>query len=152
MPVDVTVQGADDLARLSRRLKEAGDKDLNRELRKGIQRATKPLKEAAKRSARERLPKRGGLNEWVAKSKFSVRTSSSQRSARVRLVASRGKTDERAINRGRLRHPVFGNRKVWVTQDVTPGWFTKPMVEGLAPVQREVLKVMDDITKKVAHG
>lgn len=29
------------------------------------------------------------------------------------------------LNRGEWRHPVFGNRDVWVTQRVTPGWFDR---------------------------
>lgn len=157
MNENIVVTGAEDLERLGRQLKELGDKELRRELFRGFARATKPLKADVKRSAVRSLPHRGGLNQWVADAKIATRTRVSGKSVGVRIAGSRSnkqqrKSDLNAINRGRLRHPVFGNRKVWVTQQVTPGWFTVPLVAGADVVRTELVQVMDDVAERLARG
>lgn len=143
----------DDLVKLGRRLKEAGDKELRRELFKAMNRSTRPLKLAARSSAVATLPRRGGLNEWVAK---NVRISSSNRltgrNPGVRIRASRKGSDIAAMDRGRLRHPVFGNRKVWVSQSIRPGWFTAPMVAGVGVAKREIVAAVEDVARRLEHG
>jgi hypothetical protein len=149
----VRVTGADDLERLGRQLKDIGDKELRRDLLRGIQRATRPLKDDIKDSARRNLPRRGGLNEWVAnQGKVSTRTSTAGRNVGVRVVADKKGSDLAAINRGRLRHPVFGNRKVWVTQLVPPGWFDQGTEDGAVRTQRELVEVFDDIAERLERG
>jgi len=148
--LDVTVRGADEIAHVSRLLREVGDKELRRDLYRGLNRATSPLKRAVKERARATLPSRGGLAARVASSSIAVRTRGGQHPG-VRLVA-RGKANLDRLDRGVVRHPVFGNREVWVSQQVTPGWFTEPLQEGVAPVQRELLDVLDDISRRLARG
>jgi hypothetical protein len=58
--------GRRQLRAVGKALREAADKEQKRELYKAVQRATKPIKEEIKQSARETLPHGGGLNEWVA--------------------------------------------------------------------------------------
>lgn len=156
MPADIVVRGAEDIAAVSKALRAMDDKELRREFHRGINRATKPLKEDAKANARATLPRRGGLNNFVAKTSLSTRTRSGQNPG-VRIVAQKTKkagrkSDVNAIDRGRLRHPVFGNRKVWVTQTVTPGWFTKPMENGAERVRKELLGVLDDVKGKIKRA
>lgn len=152
MSDDIRLVGAEDLERLGKQLKELGDKELRRELFRGFARATKPLKEAASDRAVRELPKRGGLNRWVAASKLATRTRVSGKNVGVRIVGTKKGSDVEAIDRGRLRHPVFGNRKVWVTQEVKPGWFTVAIQAGAPGVQRELVEVMDDVARKVERG
>jgi tape measure domain-containing protein len=83
----VEIKGADQLAALSKRLKELGDKDLSREFSRAITAATKPLVQDLRQSARETLPKRGGLNERVAKSQIRTQRRASSRTQGVRVVA-----------------------------------------------------------------
>lgn len=154
---NVIVTGAEELEVLGRQLKELGDKELRRDLFRGFSRATKPLKEDVRRSALRSLPSRGGLNQWVADAKLATRTRVSGKTVGVRIAGSRSnkqlrKSDLNAINRGRLRHPVFGNRKVWVTQMVKPGWFTDPLVAGADEVRQELVQVMDDVAERLARG
>lgn len=147
MDVDLRVEGAEQLEALARRLKEIGGKDLRRALLRGIERAVKPVKAAALVSARESLPRKGGLNERVAKSRLSTKRRLSGQDVSVRLVASGG--DLRRLDEGRVRHPVFGHRKVWVTQEVQPGWFSRP-AEAAAPlVRQELLAVFDDVREQI---
>lgn len=154
MPVEVTiVADTEKLARLSAVLKRVGDQQLRRELYRGIQRATVPMKAAARASALQRLPKRGGLAGKVASSKLSTRTRGG-RNPSVRIVASGG-VDLRSMDRGRLRHPVFGNRRVWVNQSVAARWFTDPMRATAPAARTEIAGVLDRVAvdiAKVLHG
>src|SRR6266700_6098635 len=146
--VTVTTRGADKLTRLGRALKDAGDKDLQRELRRAMQRGGKPLKDAARKGALERLPKRGGLAERVASSKFGVRTSTAGKGASVRIIGRSG-YDLQGMDEGLIRHPVWGNRKKWVSETVKPGWFSDAE-EAAAPQGRdELVKAIDDVAAKL---
>lgn len=142
MPADITIRGADQLALLSRRIKETGNGGLRRDLLRGIQRAAKPLKGVAQKSALDNLPHTGGLNEVVASSKFGVRTRTSGNSPGVRVVAVSGHDIESLDKRGQLRHPVFGNRDVWVSQQVRPGWFTAALAAQAPAVRVQIIAAM----------
>lgn len=148
MPVDVRVTGANQLADLAKQLKAIGNNDLRKELLAGIRKAAKPMAQSAKDRAERELPKAGGLNEVVAKSKFSTRTRTAGRTPGVRVVAS-NPHDIKALDRGRLRHPVYGNRNAWVTQKVTPGWFTDAMLDNADEVRREILAALDRVARKL---
>jgi hypothetical protein len=159
--MDLRLTGANQLADLAKDLKSVGDKDLRKELLKGLRNAAKPLaKEVAPRVAREGLPKHGGLNEFVASSKFGVRTRTTGQGAGVRIVGKKGTHDLAAMDRGRLRHPVWKRASerhrsaVWVTQLIEPGWWTKGMSDPvvLEPMREELLKVIDDVTRKLTRG
>lgn len=145
MTFEVEIKGdADKLAVLGHATKQLGDGALRKKLLGGIQRAARPLKTAAATSAATRLPRAGGLNTRVAASRFTTRTRSTPRSAGVTIVASKD-LDLRSLDRGRVRHPVFGNRSAWVNQQVTPGWFTGAMKAGTPIVRAEIGRVLDEV-------
>jgi hypothetical protein len=58
----------------------------------------------------------------------------------------------RSTNRGFVRHPVFGNREVWVTTRVPPGWFTEAMQNSAPKVRGEILEAMYDVARRIARG
>jgi len=150
VPVDVTVttRGADKLRRVAVAIKASGDKELRRELLRGMQRGGRPLKDAARRGALERLPRRGGLAERVASSKFGVRTSTTGKGASVRVVGRSG-YDLQGMDDGLIRHPVRGNRKVWVSQPVKPGWFSDAEEAAAPAVRDELVKSIDVVARKL---
>ena len=149
--VGLETRGADDLAKLARRLKEVGDKGLRRELYRGMQRATKPMKAAGRRAALADFPQRGGLNVRIARSRMSTKTRTAGKSLGVAIVVS-SPLDLKAIERGRVRHPVFGNRKVWVTQDVKPHVITGAFAADEPQARREILAAIGDVARKLeAH-
>jgi hypothetical protein len=149
VPVDLRVDGANKLDAISRQLKETGDKDLRKLLMSGMQRAGKPLKVAAAQAARDNLPRKGGLAEWVASSKFSVATRGG-RDPSVRIVARKVGHDLAALDRGRLRHPLFGNRRHWFNQQIRPGWFSDAMTAQAPAVRTEVVRVLDQVADAIA--
>jgi hypothetical protein len=144
----IEIKGAEQLATLSKRLKAAGDKELQRELSRGITQAMKPVPAAARASALKTLPSRGGLAQRVAKSQMRTVRRAGPRIAGVRLQA-KNSYGLGMLDRGINHHPVYGNRKVWVRQAVTPGWWTDP-TEAAAPLARsEVEKAMQTVANKI---
>lgn len=150
MADDVKVNGANQLAALTRRLKAAGEGGLKRDLLRGLREGTKPMVEAARSSALEHLPKQGGLNQEVASSKIAVRTRTSGGNPGVRVVGL-SKHNIAAMDRGRLRHPTFGHEP-WVSQHIKPGWWTDALMGEAPKVRQALLAVMDETTRRIAHG
>lgn len=154
MAADLNVYGAAKLGAVAKRLKETGDKDLRKELYRGIQRAAKPVRPALVEAARRNLPKRGGVNEYVAaylKTRIST-LANRPNDAAVRVTTTRKDVDIRGINRGRLRHPVFGNRKVWADTRVKAGWFQETVKAEAPAIRAEIVKVLDEVAEKIARG
>lgn len=148
---DLQITGADKFARVARELKRVGDKDLQKELYSAINRSTKPLRANAKKSAAANLPRAGGLNKRVARVRMSTRRQTGKNPG-VKIVA-RGMDQLAMLDKGRVRHPVWGNRGRWVNQPIpkAEGWFTKPMEAGAKDVRREIVKTLDVIAKKLAR-
>lgn len=150
MAVDIEIRGAEQLRAVALRLKAAGEsgKGLRKELLKGIQTATKGAKEDVKSSWSDRMPHRGGLSSRPLR--VATRTRTGGRSVGVRIVTTSGDGYSIArIDKGTLRHPVYGNRKAWVTQQVTPGVVTQPLEHAAPEVRREIVHAIDTTARKV---
>lgn len=141
------VRGADQFFAVGAALKSAGGGGLRRELLRGIRKEAKPVIAAARRGA-EILPQSGGLAAEIAGSKFSTRTRLTGGGAGVRIVGASADNLKR-IDAGTVRHPVYGNRAVWATQSVPPGWFTKSTQEVLPAVRAGVARVVTDVARRV---
>lgn len=148
---DVQVSGADELNRLARKLREAGDKTLQKELRAGLQRATKPIRADVTQSLADRLPRRGGLARKMAKARVTTRIRTSNRNTRLRIEVSspRGEDiDVRALDRGVIRHPTYGHRP-WVVQHIPAGAVSGPLERGAPMAQREAAAVLARVAKSL---
>ena len=112
--------------------------------------------DSGKRARMEARALRGaGLRESIAK---GVRIENRARGPRAGVtIKSRTsalpydqKKLPRHMNRGRWRHPVFGNRDVWVEQTFTPGWFDKPVREYRPKVRAAIEAEMAEWLELVA--
>ena len=157
VPLTVEAKGAQDFASLVRAMKDAGRKDLQGELYRALNRAAKPARPIIQESARQRLPKRGGYNDLVAKdARVSVGKKSTGKDVGVRLVG-RSRRDLRALERGILRWPVFPDAKnvprrewIWKVRRIRPGFFTDALAEHLPRhVRDEILQAIEDMKKKL---
>jgi hypothetical protein len=150
--MDLTIRGADQLGDLAKALRAAGDggKGLKRELHRGMNRATKPLRAEAQQAAKTRLPQSGGLAASVAKSKFSTRILTG-RNPGVSIQA-KGGSAAATTDRGFVKHPVFGNRSRWVTQSVEGGWFTKTMRGGAPVVRKELVEAIENVADQIRRS
>jgi hypothetical protein len=125
-------------------------------MRKGIRSGIAPVRKAVRATAVESLPSRGGLNQWVAKTRINLNVRVGSSSARVRITGGRnsagGQSDINAIDRGRVRAPSWGRkgRDDWHTQSVDPGFFTETIDEQdgfRAQVDAEVDRALETIRR-----
>jgi hypothetical protein len=145
----VASTGTAELARLSAALRATGRNDLRKELLRGLRNGAKPMVPAAREAALAALPKRGGLAADVAGAKWAVRTRLSGNPS-VRLTGGWASHDMAALDSGLLRHPVFGHRRRWVSQPIPPHWFTDAMNQLAPEFRDELLKVIDDMARRMA--
>jgi hypothetical protein len=144
--------GSTELAALAVRLKATGDKGLRVELLHGLKSGASPLVDKVAEAARSQLPHGGGLNEQVAGQKVKVQVRTGARTAGVRLTTSA--PDTKQTDSGIVRHPVYGNRKKWVTQKIpkAAGWWSKTLERGAPWVQPKLRESMDRIAEAIQRG
>ncbi len=148
--MELEVRGAEQLASLSKRLRSAGTagKGLRKELLAGIQRGAKPVKAAVEQSWASRAPHRGGLSQRPLR--IAARTRASGQKVGVRIVsASRDGYSLGAIDRGQVKHPVFGNRKAWSITQIQPGIITDPQERTAPDVRAEIVRAIESIARRV---
>lgn len=146
------VSGSAELAALAARLKAAGDGGLRLQLLRGIKVGADPLVGAVYYAALNQLPKRGGLNRQVAKQKVTVSVRLGARTAGVRLSTKAPDTEQ--TDSGFVRHPVFGNRKKWKTQQIPAamGWWSETLQRESPKVTGDVLAVMEKVSLEIQRG
>lgn len=145
---DFEVVGADQFLALSKALKHAGRTELRKELNKAMRDGAKPLIPKARAEAFKRLPQRGGFARQVSKEPARVQTRTG-RDPGVRVVVGKKRGGAQAANRGVIRHPVFGNRNVWVNQPVPPGWFDDTMQANAPEIRKALQQGIEDVAAKV---
>jgi hypothetical protein len=152
--VDIQITGGEQVAAIAAALKAEGQagKGLQKTVRASIRTSAKPLGKFVAVSAGRSLPRRGGLGYKVAGASVTVsgNVGSGGISAKLKLRAKG--YDLPAMDRGRLRHPVFGNRHVWVTQVVKPKVFTDPFMEGAPAIRQEIEKGLLEVAARIEKG
>ena len=142
------VNGEKQLAELGARLQGAANAGIRRAAAAQIRLAAKPLIPIIQESARESLPTRGGMNECVAKRRPRVSVKLGPRVQSVRITY---KGKGAPSDRGPWRHPVFGNREVWVAQEYVPaeGWWERGGEKGTPQAQVEMRAVLDEVAAEI---
>ncbi|MHB9862190.1 hypothetical protein [Streptomyces sp. YIM S03343] len=168
MPGDVRIIGTGQLLELQRRLRRAGHENIRSSMQRRIRRAAEPLRDDLQDSIRSLnirsqgggSGRRGGispttrpLRATIADAiRISVRTTGDP-GARVWVDKGRLPPDLRrmpdVINQGRIRHPVYGNRRRWATQWADPGWWDKPIRTHTDRIQREVERIREDVRRRI---
>lgn len=172
MTRDVRLLNTGSLLQLSRRLRAAGGENIRQSMHRRIRRAAEPLKEDLQSTIRglEIRPsgrsagKRGGpspttrpLRATIAQAiRISVRTGASP-GARVwvdkGLLPPDLKNMPKVLNEGpppgRVRHPVFGNKRRWSNQYVTPLWWDATVRRHTPRMEREVARIVDDVRRRL---
>ena len=154
--MEIQVVGVEQLAALARDLKAAGDRDLRKELFRGIQRGARPLKAEARAAALEELPKSGGLAARVATSKFTVNVRLGARNPSIRIKGTGytgsvtgNQIDLNSMDRGRIRHMTWGHNP-WKDQTIKPGWFSDRMeLAADTGVRAEILSACTTVANKL---
>jgi len=159
--MDLQVRGAQDFRALSRALKDAGAKDLTKELSRAISAAVRPVRDDARASARANLPRAGGLAEYVAGASIRTQRRTSARNPSITVTLSRrqahgpGKINLAGMDRGKFRHPVHGrpeetrDKWKWVTQQVDPGWWSEVVAKVADRSRNQIDASMRIIARKL---
>lgn len=87
----------------------------------------------------------------AAKARYKVQAVAGK-DPRIRITATSGgkKLDLERADEGTIRHMVWGNRRVWVSQKITPGWFTRPMEAQADEFRRALEGALDDIERDIS--
>jgi hypothetical protein len=123
-----------------------------KEIRQGIP----PIRKAIKANIMQELPKRGGLNVWVAKSRITAKIRRGSSSAGIAVKVGRnsagGRSDLRRIDDGRVRHLTWGHRP-WHSQTVNPNSITGGVTdEGTDQLHQAVLAAADKAAGVIVNG
>jgi hypothetical protein len=147
--------GAEQFAALSRRLKEAGETGLRRELYKALNEAAKPITREIRDPAHLRpyMPDRYA-ETLAADIRVSTVQSGSTRNPGVRIAATAGRARSRKVsqlNDGVLHHPLFGDRERWYPQlrGMKAGFFDDPCKQSGAQVRDKILGAMAATASKI---
>lgn len=134
------------------------DKSLPSKLRQALIDAARPAAEDAKRRVRA-LPVKGrgrtGLRARVARG-VEIQAGVA-RGLGVRIVTGMKDPDERKLPlylddpRG-WRHPVFGNRSIWVHQSTGGSWFRATIAEHRPQMARDLQQVLEDAAETIARA
>jgi hypothetical protein len=146
--VQVTVRGGNAAHALAKRLKALNDKDLQKELSRGVAKAMRPAAKEVKASVPEYMP--SGYAPTLTKA-LSLRTSNLASGLRITGTAKGNPRPRKVgdLNKGRLRHPLWGNRERWYTQTVRPRFFDEPLERQGTAVRTELDKVLAGVAAKI---
>lgn len=158
-PIELTGDGVK-LRALQRRLKEAGERGLTRELNKGLKAAVEPIA-AAERQAAQGLPSAKdagahGLRAALANS-IRIRMSSSKSNPGASVYIPRGtipgwkNPGKDTSKAGGWRHRVYGG-KTWVRQVSEPGWWPRTARTQSPQAKAKIRAAVEAVNRKVARG
>ncbi len=170
MGLNIRMTGGQKLQHVILRLKETGNEGLGKGMAAGLRIAARPLEPAVRAEVSRRMP--SGYAPTLSQSlRFRTTVRSFKYVARVTWrVYGDGQKERRdvpALNRGELRHPVFGRTRAlrrhavhkatskansWVFQRIPAGFVDGP-IKLLSPnVRREMDKVIDQVAAKITKG
>ena len=151
---DVEIVGRAQFVAVARKLSAMGKEGggLRRELNKQLNTAVEPLSQAVITHLGEYLP--SGYAPVLA-STLTVRAALSSGTAiGLRLTAkAKGVTRNRqirVINNGVLRHPVYGDRDVWVNQHVKPGFWDEPLTAAKDIPKEKLQEAVRNVIRRIA--
>lgn len=150
---DLEVVGNREFIEVSAKLKALG-KDgliLRRELRNELKDAAKPMGDAVRAHVEQYLP--SGYAPIIAAGLTVVPTTSLRgATAGLRLTGTAKGVKRRrhigTIDRGTLRHPVYGNPDVWVDQRVRPGFWRDPIIDEADEAQKQIREAIRKAIQK----
>lgn len=156
MPSQFEVRGVDKIEAVGRALRQAGDqgKGLRREVYAGANRSTKPVRKQMIDAIPAALPKRGGLAAEIHRTTTAsavVRTGG--RSVGASIKIRNRKHGVRRLNRGEVRHLVFGRKDSWVTQTkgIRAGFLDRPFRAAKPLVARQLMKALDEVASRIVR-
>lgn len=166
--MSIRLQDSGDLRRISRELRRMDNPEIKKRFRKELRAAARPLVPAVRASIRSIPSKRSyssdGLRARMSRAtRLEVKTTGRSAGVAIRVDGRKMPSGQKrlpalmegeGVQRGRRvdtrwRHPVFGNREVWVQQASHPYFF--PVMHRLGLTSRQsVTRVLDGISRDIS--
>lgn len=153
MGFEVRMSAPANLYSVRQALRQVGDAGLGKQMDAGFKAAVKPLGPEIIAEVPRAMP--SGYAPVLSRSlsfRLASRTAKQSTELRYRVYGD-GQAERRdvpSLNRGRLRHPVYGRRRqAWVDQKVRPGFVDEPFRRLAPKVQKEMLAVLDSVTAQL---
>ncbi len=169
MTLEVSIVGAATLKKVAAQMQAEGRKDLSREMGKALNQATQVVRVAIAEEADEVMPSEGGYRSLFSRSlRHRVSRRNGGQSAQLILATYADGTSERrdikALNRGVLRHPVYGrSRRVksgvragtiipnpWAVTTIRAGFHTRGTAKAMDLAQAELTDVIENYAGRLA--
>jgi hypothetical protein len=156
MSLEVRIQGAATFHEVAARMRAEGRRDLSRSMGQAMSKAADPVKVRVREEAVRTMPKGGGYSGLFSKSlKFRTEKRQGGQSATVRLITfadgKKERRDIRALEGGRLRHPVWGHRSSpWAVTGIRPGFHRRGTEHAMDEAQKQLAAVVDDYARRLA--
>ena len=147
MSVNASVQ----LRASAARLRAAGERNIRLAMVRNLRAAAQPIIPLLQESARDSLPKAGGLNEAVAAQKPKVVIRTTGRSAGVSI---RSKVRGNYTDTGQWRHPVFSkDRTRWVKSPqsfpAAKDWWARGARKGELPAKAAMNGILTEVAADI---
>lgn len=148
-----------DLKQIARELRKMDDKELLRRFRKDLRASAAPLVPAVRRSIRAIPSKRpytaAGLRGQMSRAtSLQVKTAGRQASVTIRVDGRKMPAGAKAVQsymegvKPRWRHPVYGNRAVYVQQPPSP-YFYRTVASAGPRARAAVARVLNQVSKDI---
>jgi hypothetical protein len=148
-----------DLQRVARELRRMDDAELKKRFRKELRAAAAPLVPKVRAAIRAVPSTRGyspaGLRGALSQAtRLELKTAGRQAGVAIRVDGRKMPSHMKSLpamleGKKGFRHPVFGNRDVWVNQTPHPYFYTALRVAGPAS-RRAVSRVLDGISRDIS--
>lgn len=164
MGLDIRLAGVDEVLKLAKQIKATGDRGLGREMARALNAAIDPVKESIATEAGRTMP--SGYRATLTASlrhRRTQRTAAREASLRLTTVGE-GRKEQRdlvRLNKGELRHPVFGrSRKTkrgrrknpWATTEIRAGFHDRGVKDAGPEAEKRLEHVLDDFADRLAKG
>lgn len=130
-----------------------GRKDLSKQMADALERASRPVQAAIAASAAATLPSGYGPTFVASLAHRRSRRSSGQRAQVILRTYADGmkeRRDIRALERGILRHPLYGHyERAWYVTRFQAGFHQRGTDGAADEVQAEMVKVVADFAQKL---
>lgn len=152
MGFKVTVSGTADLRTLRDRMVALDKRGLGKPMAKALNKAADPLRKEIRAETVRSLP--SGYGPTMARSlRFRQQARGSGTSAEVVIrVYAQGRAQRRFMpdaNKGKIRHPRWGDRGHWYQQKVRGGFVDRPQSRLAETAARRMQDVIDDVAKQI---
>lgn len=152
----VTVEGTEQFKAAAHALNQLGDRDVRRAVYAGFREVGQPLGIRSRDAGAAAMPRRGGLSARLRQARVGQQNATTGSNPRVVIrISAREGYDLPALDRGQLRHPVFGRRNVWREQAVPAKAWSTEFEKGAPEVRDKVIAQLEDVTQKAmrkVHG